>query len=188
MVSLRADRFTTNPPAMAIAYAMVGPLPHWPGETQAASVTSIISARAKLVGFQRCFPWTRIRNLLPIASAAVRAAIHQKFDRKRKQSPSPEIRALFHSNPGIRRARVRASWTTRAVPIVATIWIGGTSKESRKSPYVSSPERQQICHQRGSKRRAPGGGGAVVACSVVMALGLRRLGDYYSALTRLLPR
>src|SRR6185295_14692133 len=55
-----------------------------------------------------------------------------------------------------------------AVPIVAAIWIGGTSKESQKTPYVRSPERQQICHQRGSNRR-PDRATAGVASRVVIA-------------------
>ena len=121
VVSLRAERWTTKEPPMAMAYAMTGALPHCPGDTHAASVTSIISASAMFVGFHRCFPLIRMRNLLPIAMAAVSAAIHQKFDRKRKQRPSPEMSALFHSKTGMRSARVMATWTSIAVPMVAMI-------------------------------------------------------------------
>src|SRR5437667_3122610 len=105
------------------------------------------------VGFQMCFPFHRMKNLLPMAIDAVTAASHHSFARNRKQRPRPEIKALFHSKVGILSARVSTHWTPMAVPIVATIWTGGTSKESQKSPYVRSPERQQICHQRGSNLR-----------------------------------
>src|SRR5688572_9098963 len=112
-----------------------------------------MTTSAMLVGFQRCLPWKRIRNLLPIAIAAQRTASFQSFARKRKQSPKPEIKALFHSNVGIRSTRVKTHCVAIAVPIVAMTWTTGVPKLSRKSPYVRRLPRQQICHQRGSKRR-----------------------------------
>src|SRR5206468_7915280 len=127
-----------------------------------------MSASAMFVGFQMCFPFQRMKNLLPMAIEAVTAASHHSFARKRKQRPRPEMRALFHSNVGILSARVRTHWAPSATPMVTATWTAGTSKESQSRPYVRSPERQQICHQRGSKRR-PDRAREGVASRVVIA-------------------
>ena len=68
--------------------------PHCPGEIQAAPVAKTVTTMPKFVGLKTCLPRIRSANLLPMASAAARAATASDGVRRRRQSDKPEMRAL----------------------------------------------------------------------------------------------
>lgn len=61
--------------------------------------------------------------MLAIAITAAAAARSGRFVRRRKQSPSPEMRALFGSKAGSPQILVQAYWVRRAAPRVTATWI-----------------------------------------------------------------
>jgi len=84
-------------------------LPHWPGETQTGAPRSIRNTSPKLVGLKMCLPRHRTTNLLAIVITAPRTATAANGVRRRRQSESPEIRALLASNRGSRQSLVQTA-------------------------------------------------------------------------------
>src|SRR5262249_53568424 len=107
VTSLLVARFTTRPPPHAMKNANTTPVPHWPGETHARSVTIRRATRAMFVGLNRCFRPSDTTNLLAMATTAAAASIHQWLVRRSRQSESAEIIALRGSKRGSRQTRVQ---------------------------------------------------------------------------------
>ena len=138
VTSARAARWTTTSPTQAIRKAKKVVLPHWPGETQTASVAVNIATRPKLVGLKTCLPSHRTTNLLAMATAAVRTASSATSVRSSRQSERPEISALLGSNAGSRQMRVHAYWLVSAEPRTRAARPGLTSNPSDAVPYIRS--------------------------------------------------
>jgi hypothetical protein len=93
-----------------------------------------MATSAKLVGLKTCLPPTRRTNLLAMAMAAVTTTRPREPARSKRQSESPEIRALLGSKVGRPERRVAASWTSRTVARMATAWEAGRSNPSHPRP------------------------------------------------------
>lgn len=109
-------------------------LPHWPGETHARSVRSIIATIPKFVGLNTCLPLKRSTNLLAIAIAAATPAMISEFVRSSRQRDRPEMRGLRGSKAASPEARVHTYWMSSAVPAMAATCAPVISKSSLSSP------------------------------------------------------
>src|SRR5437016_4239816 len=58
----------------------------------------MVTTRPKLVGLKICLPCQRSKNLPKMAAKAAVIASSSEFVRNKRQSESPEIKALFGSN------------------------------------------------------------------------------------------
>ncbi len=99
MTSLRAARLTTSPPMQVMRNPKKATLPHCPGETQTRSVVARRRTMAKQVGLKRCFPFQRRMNLLAMAMTAATAMRRKPLLRRRSESESAEMAALFRQTP-----------------------------------------------------------------------------------------
>ena len=134
VTSARLARVTTRHPADARRKPKVAALPHWPGDTHTCPVTSIITTRPKFVGLKTCLRRQRKANLLAIAAVAVATARSGSLVRQRRQSESPEMSALFGSKAGSPHIRPHTYWVANAVPRMAIMRSGPTSKSSQAMP------------------------------------------------------
>jgi hypothetical protein len=107
-------------------------------------VSNIIATMPKLVGLKKCLPLVRTRNLLAMVTAAAAIARPVEFVRSRRQSDSPEIRALRGSNAGSFQSRVHAYCVSSAAVNIAAARPPEISKSSRNIPYASSAARMDI--------------------------------------------
>ena len=89
---------------------------------------------AKLVGLKTCLPRTRSVNLLAIAIAAASMARSSEPVRSRRQTESPEMRALRGSNGPRPHRRVHTSWVASALAMMATVVVAWTSRSSHQIP------------------------------------------------------
>lgn len=148
MISPRTRGRTQSAAAAQVA-AATAPEPHWPLETQTASVHKSRTTRAMFVGLNRCLPPTRKTNLLPTAiTAAATQKIHSEL-RRRRIRERPEIRALRNSKASAREA-FPSAWTPSAVPRIAIIRVHSNPNSSETAPQEASPSSTAICAQRGS--------------------------------------